>query len=78
MSRLLDNGKQYRDVLLAKNNYNVDDEYRMGHPDVLSDGDDKGRGQTNSIGTAIDISERERLMAKSIYNKDNEYNISNA
>jgi len=75
MSRLLKNSKEYRETLLQKNDYNTSDEYVLGHPDTISDGDNKGR---STIGTAIDIARRNELLAKNPYNKNNEYNISNA
>ena len=78
MSRLKNNSVAYRDALLAKNPNNPNDEYAYGHPDTLSDGDEKGRGQTSTIGTSIDIAKRNELLAKNLYNRNNEYNISNA
>lgn len=78
MSRLLKNSEQYRENLIAKNSNNPDNEYVYGHPDTLSDGDNKGRGETNTIGTAIDITMRNQLLAKNLYNKNKEYNLSNA
>jgi len=78
MSRLERESVKYREELLAKSRYRPEDEYAQGHPDALSDGDNRGRGETTSIGTAIDIQTRNKLLAKSKYNKNNEYNLSNA
>ena len=78
MSRLLKNSEDYRNTLLQKNKYNKNDEYVFGHEDSLSDGDNFGRGETSTIGTAIDIAKRKELLAKNPYNKNNEYNLSNA
>lgn len=79
MSRLLDNSKAFRDVLLAKNSFNVNDEYVSGHKNALSDGDEKGKGEKDgSIGSATDISKRVELSAKNLYNSNDEYNASKA
>jgi hypothetical protein len=78
MSRLKNNSIAYRDSLLAKNPNTPDNEYAYGHPDTLSDGDEKGRGPTTTIGTSIDIAKRNELLAKNLYSKTNAYNISNA
>lgn len=77
MSRLLEQGKEYRDKLISKNIYNKNDEYSGSHDRALSDGDKYGRGEVNGeIGTSEDIKQREELMAKNKYNKNNEYGES--
>jgi hypothetical protein len=79
MSRLLESQSEFRDKLLAKNPQGKLDEYSIGHPNALSDGDEKGKGENNgSIGSATDINERNRLLAKNRYNKLKEYNQERA
>jgi hypothetical protein len=79
MSRLLNNSDQYRDPLLAKNNFTNNDEYNVANSRAISDGDDFGKGENNgSIGSVTDIGKREELKAKNTYTQSNEYNISNA
>lgn len=74
MSRLLDSGKQFRDQLIAKNIYNKNDMYVDSHPNALSDGDEKGRGEVNGvIGTSTDIRKRDELIAKNMFNKNRQY-----
>lgn len=78
MSRLLDNSDQYRDPLIAKNNFTNSDEYNVGHSRALSDGDEHGKGETNTIGSVIDISKRQELEAKNKYTLNDPYDASNA
>lgn len=79
MSRLLENSEQYRRANKARNTYTDNDDYNSGHPNALSDGDEKGRGQQqNQVGTRTDIGKREELATKNIFNKNNPYNINNA
>ena len=78
MSRLLDNSDQYRDPLLAKNEFTNNDEYNVGHSRALSDGDAHGKGETDTIGNAIDIAKRAQLEAKNIYTLNDPYDSSNA
>ena len=79
MSRLLKNGKEYRDKLISKNHFTQNDNYDIGHSRAQSDGDEHGKGEKDgSIGSATDIAKRGELMTKNIYTKNNEYDISNA
>lgn len=79
MSRLLENSGQFRDQQRARNTYTNNDEYVTGHPNALSDGDEKGKGQTDQgVGSATDISKRTEASARNLYNKNNEYGIANA
>jgi len=69
----------YRNRELARNEYNLDDEYVSGHKNALSDGDAKGKGQTNSgVGNNTDIAKRFQSQARNKYNLNNPYNIDNA
>lgn len=78
MSRLLENSDEYRNKLISKNTFSSSSPYNFSHPNALSDGDEKGKGQTNTIGGATDIKQRETLLTKSKYNSGNQYNVSNA
>ncbi|MFW6247192.1 MAG: hypothetical protein ACOC22_03420 [bacterium] len=74
MSRLLDNSEEFRQENMTRNKYKKDDFYEIGHEDVLSDGDEHGKGENNGqIGSSTDISKRNGLMVKNMYSKNNEY-----
>ena len=77
-SKLLTNGKDFRDCSLAKNSdlYTTGNEYCAGVPNAISDGDNSGKGLNNgSIGSAKDIEMRNCLLAKNsdLYTVGNEY-----
>lgn len=77
MSRLLENSPQYRNPLIAKNTFNINDNYEAGHPNALSDGDEQGKGQVgDSIGSATDIIQRNTLKAKNLYTRNKPYDSS--
>lgn len=78
MSRLLENSDQYRDPLLAKNEFTDNDEYQVGHSRALSDGDEHGKGETDTIGSATDIKKRQQLEAKNLYTLNDPYDITKA
>lgn len=78
MSRLLDNSDQYRNPLLAKNEFTNNDEYNVGHENALSDGDEHGKGATTTIGSATDIAKRQQLEAKNKYTLNDPYDSSKA
>ena len=78
ISNLLVNSEEFRNKLLAKNKelYTEGSEYKTGHPNSISDGDEKGRDpedEGGSIGTSIDIQKENALTAKNKYNCNNEY-----
>jgi len=67
----------FRNRELVRNRYKSTDEYRAGHPDAKSDGDELGKGENNgSIGSATDIRERTVAEARNIFTKNNPYDIS--
>lgn len=77
-SRLLVNSAGFRTCSLAKNGdgYTPSNEYCAGNPDTISDGDDRGRDPKTgggSIGTNIDIKERNELIKKNMYTHGKEY-----
>lgn len=69
---------EFREREIARNAYSDNDEYYSGHPNALSDGDEKGKGETNTVGGLTDIEKREELKAKNKYSLNNPYNIDNA
>jgi hypothetical protein len=69
---------EFREREIARNEYQDGDQYYAGHPNALSDGDEKGKGETNTIGSKTDIQTRQKLIAKNDYSLNNPYNISNA
>ena len=78
MSRLQDISIQYRKREVARNDYDKNDEFGSGHENALSDGDEKGKGETDTIGGKTDIKQREIAATKNKYNLNNEYNDSTA
>lgn len=69
----------YRERELARNAYDRNDEYVSTHPNALSDGDAKGKGEKNgSVGNNTDVQKRFNLTARNKYNLNNPYNIDNA
>jgi len=74
MSKLEDVSIPYRKILVAKNTYDNNDQYTVGHPDALSTGDENGKGEVNGeVGGATDIKVRKTLIAKNKYNNNKEY-----
>lgn len=74
---LLEFSKSYLNRETVRDKYKSTDEYRAGHPDAKSDGDELGKGENNGqIGGKSDIAERERELARNRYTKNNEYNAS--
>jgi hypothetical protein len=72
-------GDAQRTILISKNSYTYSDEYSSNHQNALSDGDEKGKGETDKgIGSKIDILTRRDNLTKNIYNNDmNGYGESN-
>lgn len=79
MSKLEDIGVSFRTKLIAKNDFNKNDEYTAGHPDALSTGDENGKGEKNGeIGSATDIKKRKTLLTKNKFSSNKEYNSGTA
>jgi hypothetical protein len=82
MSRLLENGKAFRDKEIARNSstlFTSNDPYNVAHENALSDGDEKGKGENNgSIGGLTDITKRGQSEAKNMYNQNRPYDASRA
>ena len=78
ISNLLVNSKDIREKMLAKNAdlYTEGKEYKTGHPNSISDNDEKGRDPEEegaSIGTNTDICMNNCLIVKNKYNSGCEY-----
>ena len=73
-------GDSQRAMLISKNTYNHSGEYSSNHQNSLSDGDEKGKGETdNGIGSRTDVSTRKDNLTKNIYNNDsNGYGVNNS
>jgi len=79
MSRLEDVSLPFRKQNVARNDYDNNDQYSVGHPDALSTGDEDGKGEVNGqVGGTTDIKMRETLATKNKYNKNREYNAGTA
>jgi len=79
MSRLEDVSLPFRKVNIARNDYDNNDQYNVGHADALSTGDENGKGEVNGqIGSLTDIKQKEKLVAKNKFNKNREYNDATA
>ena len=63
---------------MAKNEFTSNDEYVSGHPNALSDGDEHGKGETETIGSATDIKKRKQLEAKNQFTQNDPYDITKA
>jgi len=79
MSRLEDVSLPYRKQNVARNEFDNNDQYNVGHADALSTGDENGKGEVNGqVGGATDIKTREHSVARNKYNKNREYNDATA
>lgn len=60
--------------LFPINEYKPDaSEYSAGHPNALSDGDEKGKGETTTIGSKTDITTRNILKGINQFNSTKPY-----
>jgi len=74
MSNLEKISVEFRKKEVARNDFDKNDEYGLGHADALSDGDEHGKGEKNSqVGGATDIKSRETAAAKNKYNINRPY-----
>ncbi len=66
---------QERSKLTSKNEHSGEpDAYGPSHPNALSDGDQKGKGELNgSIGSKSDIKQRTKLTAANIFSRTKPY-----
>ena len=79
MSRLEDISKEFRENLIAKNEYDQNDPFTGSHENALSDGDELGKGENNGqVGSKTDIEQRQIAKAKNKYNENRPYDDSTA
>jgi hypothetical protein len=63
-----------RTKLLGGNEYKpLASEYNESHKNALSDGDDKGKGETSTVGSKTDIQERAKLTTINLYGANKPY-----
>lgn len=79
MSRLEGISLPIRKKHIARNEYDLNDEYVVGHANALSTGDERGKGLVDDqVGGTTDIKTRETSMARNKYNRNREYNDATA
>ena len=79
MSKLEDISVSFRKREITRNTYDQNNEFNGSHPNALSDGDEKGKGDKGgSVGSATDIKMRKDAEARNKFNKNREYNDSTA
>ena len=69
--------EKQRQEHLSRNAYIDKNGYATTHENALSTGDDKGKGETNTIGSATDIQTRINNLVKNTYSSDNRYDSNN-
>jgi hypothetical protein len=70
--------QEFRDREIARNTFQDGDPYNINHPNAKSDGDERGKGETNTIGGRTDIAKRQESIARNKFSLNNPYNIDNA
>lgn len=79
MSRLEGISLPFRVKHIARNAYDENDKYEVGHSNALSNGDEPGKGEVDGqVGGLTDIRTREKSMARNRYNRNREYNDATA
>ena len=79
MSRLETISAEFREKNLAKNSYSNNDDYNTSHPNALSDGDNKGKGENNGkVGSSADIQAREKSLTKNRFSPNKPYDSASA
>lgn len=69
---------QFVNERIASNRYSFAGRYGLNHPDALSDGDERGKGELNgSIGSKTDIITRKETVNKNTYDTNFAYNVTN-
>lgn len=70
--------KQFLNTELSRNQYSYNNGYGINHPNAISDGDNKGKGQNESgeVGSKVDILTRTETLARNRYTNNNGYGIS--
>ena len=66
--------EQFRNESIARNSYQTKSAYDSNHPNALSNGDEKGKGEfSGKVGSLTDINERTTLGAKNKYGTSHTY-----
>lgn len=74
MSNLEKVSLPYRKQNVARNAYDQNDNYEVGHSNALSNGDELGKGEVNGqVGGTTDIKSRETSEARNKYNQNRQY-----
>lgn len=74
ITKLEEIANEQRKIHLSRNDYNFKEEYGSTHPDAISDGDEKGKGENNGqIGSSEDIQARTSNIVKNTYQRDKGY-----
>jgi hypothetical protein len=62
--------EKFRNESIARNSYQSNAQYDSNHPNAMSDGDEKGKGESsNSIGSSVDIQKRNESLMISLSQK---------
>lgn len=64
---------EQRSKLTPLNEYPIGEEYGATHENAISDGDDKGKGEAETIGGKTDIKTRTENTLQNIYTEGNGY-----
>ena len=68
----------FRQEALARNNYQGTKTYDSNHPNAMSDGDERGKGDNNgSIGSSTDINLRVDALGRNKYGPNVGYGLDN-
>ena len=66
--------EQFRNESIARNSYQTKSAYDSNHPNALSNGDEKGKGEmAGRVGSLTDINLRIDNLGRNIYNSENQY-----
>ena len=66
--------EQFRNESIARNSYQSNSQYDSNHPNALSNGDEKGKGElSNNIGSSTDIGLRTESIARNKYGETKKY-----
>ena len=76
MSKLSQIADAERKIELARKSYQEDKPYSATHKNALSDGDEHGKGETTTVGSVTDMTERAKGVAKNTYNQNKPYDHS--
>ena len=73
MSKIDEIADKQRPLNIGVNRKSQADEYDAGDPNALSDGDEFGKGETDTVGGTTDIKKRAELKKINLFSSGNEY-----